>query len=109
MLAGLARDGGLYLRNWPTLSADAIAGLAGLSYEEVALRVLAPFVGRRPFPRPELRRLIRRAYAGFGHAARVPLVQIEAERLAARALPRADARLQGRGDAADRPALPRRA
>ena len=39
---------------------------------------------------------------GFGHAARAPLVQIGAERLAARAVPRADARLQGRGDAADR-------
>ena len=76
MLAGLARDGGLYVpETWPTLAPGDIASLAGLSYEEAALRILAPFVGDA-FPEGELRRLIGRAYAGFGHAARVPLVQI---------------------------------
>ena len=76
MLAGLARDGGLYVpETWPTLAPGDIAALAGLSYEEAALRILAPFVGDA-FPEGELRRLIGRAYAGFGHAARVPLVQI---------------------------------
>jgi threonine synthase len=76
MLAGLARDGGLYVpETWPTLSHDEIAALAGLAYEEAALRILAPFVGDA-FAEGELARLIARAYAGFGHVARVPLVQI---------------------------------
>ena len=76
MLAGLARDGGLYLpETWPTLAPDEIAALAGLSYEDAALRILAPFTGDA-FPEAALRPLIARAYAGFGHAARVPLVQI---------------------------------
>ncbi len=76
MLAGLARDGGLYLpESWPQLSRGEIAGLAGLPYEDVAFRVMRPFMGDS-FPEAEFRGILRRAYAGFDHPARVPLVQI---------------------------------
>ena len=45
MMTGLARDGGLYLpETIPTLTPDDIAAFAGLSYEEVALRVLTRIV-----------------------------------------------------------------
>ncbi|MEL7416809.1 MAG: threonine synthase, partial [Pseudomonadota bacterium] len=45
MLTGLARDGGLYVpETWPQMSAAEIADLAGKSYEEVAFRVMWPFV-----------------------------------------------------------------
>jgi threonine synthase len=78
MLAGLARDGGLYLpESWPTMDARAIAALAGLPYEEVAFRVMRPFVGDT-FGEAEFRDIIARAYAGFGHVARCPLVQVGA-------------------------------
>ncbi len=78
MLAGLARDGGLYVpESWPVLSADEIAALAGLSYEETAFRVMRPFVGDA-FGEVEFREIIARAYARFDHAARVPLRQIGA-------------------------------
>ena len=37
MLAGLARDGGLYVpETWPQLDAAAIAGFAGRPYAEIA-------------------------------------------------------------------------
>jgi threonine synthase len=76
MLTGLARDGGLYLpETWPHLSPDEIAGLAGLPYEEVAFRVMRPFVGDA-FTDQEFRDILVRAYAGFGHVARCPLSQI---------------------------------
>ncbi|HAL75010.1 MAG TPA: threonine synthase, partial [Rhodobacteraceae bacterium] len=43
---GLARDGGLYLpETVPQLSADEIGAMAGLSYEEIAFRVMQPFLG----------------------------------------------------------------
>ncbi len=43
LLEGLAVDGGLYLPEaWPALD---VADLAGLSYPELATRVMAPFVG----------------------------------------------------------------
>jgi threonine synthase len=75
LFAGLARDGGLYVpESWPELSAAEIAALAGLSYEEAAFRVMRPFVGDT-FSDAAFRAIIARAYAGFGHAARCPLVQ----------------------------------
>lgn len=76
MMTGLARDGGLYLpQTIPTFSPDQIAAFEGLSYEEVALRVITPFVGDS-FSQDELKGAISRAYAGFDHVARAPLVQL---------------------------------
>ncbi|MCX7888778.1 MAG: threonine synthase [Rhodobacteraceae bacterium] len=76
MMTGLARDGGLYVpETVPVMPADAIAALAGLPYEEAAFRVMRPFVGDA-FTEDEFRGAIARAYAGFGHAARAPLVQL---------------------------------
>ncbi len=76
MLTGLARDGGLYIpAEIPQMSADDIRALQGLSYEETAFRVIQPFVGES-FSDSELRGCIERAYAGFGHNARAPMVQL---------------------------------
>ncbi|MFD2739174.1 threonine synthase [Sulfitobacter aestuarii] len=76
MLTGLARDGGLYVpETIPTLSADQIAAMAGQSYEEVAFTVMRPFIGET-FTDGEFRAIIARAYEGFGHEARAPLVQL---------------------------------
>ncbi|MBS0564889.1 MAG: threonine synthase [Proteobacteria bacterium] len=76
MLTGLARDGGLYVpETVPTLSTGQIAALAGLDYEEAAFRVMRPFVGDA-FTDDEFQGAIARAYRGFGHAARAPLVQL---------------------------------
>src|SRR3954469_20256588 len=76
-LAGLANDGGLYLPEaWPVLSRDEIAGLAGLSYVETAVRVMAPFVGDA-LSEDELRDLCTQAYGRFSHDAVTPLVQLD--------------------------------
>ncbi len=76
MLAGLARDGGLYVpKNVSERRHDEIAALPGMSYEEVAYWLMRPFIGES-FSAEELRTIIERAYAGFGHAARAPLVQL---------------------------------
>ncbi len=75
MLSGLAVDGGLYVpETWPQMSADDIAALAGLAYEEAAFKVIKPFVGDT-FSDDELRGILARAYGTFRHPARVPLVQ----------------------------------
>ncbi|MBF9044172.1 threonine synthase [Rhodobacterales bacterium HKCCE4037] len=77
MLTGLARDGGLYVpAEIPTLAQGDIAAMAGLSYEEIAFRVMRPFIGDT-FTDAEFGDLIARAYEGFGHAARAPLVQLQ--------------------------------
>ena len=76
MLSGLARDGGLYVpAEIPQMSRADIAALAGLSYEESAFRVMRPFVGDS-LTDESFGDIIARAYAGFGHGARAPLVQL---------------------------------
>ncbi len=76
MMTGLARDGGLYVPDTvPVMSQADIAALAGLPYEEVAFRVMRPYLGGF-FGDDEFRGLIDAAYADFGHAARAPLVQL---------------------------------
>ncbi|MCV3272519.1 threonine synthase [Roseobacter sinensis] len=77
MLTGLARDGGLYVPEViPQMAVADIARLEGLSYEAIAYRVMRPFVGD-VFTDEEFEGIIARAYAGFGHAARAPLVQLD--------------------------------
>ena len=77
MLTGLARDGGLYVpETIPQLSTDDIKAMAGKSYEEIAFQVMRPFVGDI-FSDDDFKGIIERAYKGFGHAARAPLVQLD--------------------------------
>jgi threonine synthase len=76
-LAGLARDGGLYVpETWPVLSADTIASFAGRPYAEVAVEVLKPFVAGT-ISDHDLSRMAREAYASFRHPAVAPLVQLD--------------------------------
>ncbi|MDI1344439.1 MAG: threonine synthase [Pseudolabrys sp.] len=77
MLAGLARDGGLYVpESWPQLSAATIASFAGRPYAEVAVEVIKPFVGDA-IPEADLARIAREAYGTFRHPAIAPLVQLD--------------------------------
>ncbi len=77
LLAGLARDGGLYVPDdVPSMSASTVAAFAGRPFADVAEAVLAPFTGEA-FTKPVLRRLIEGAYAGFRHPAVTPLVQLD--------------------------------
>ena len=76
MLTGLARDGGLYVPEaWPRLAPSQIAELSGLSYADVATRVMAPFVGP-DIPEDEFHEIVTDAYATFSHSAVAPLVEL---------------------------------
>ena len=76
-LAGLASDGGLYVpETWPGFSRDAIAAMAGLSYVETAVRVMAPFTAG-VLDEAALRDLCTAAYGRFAHAAVTPLKQLD--------------------------------
>src|SRR5687768_14304740 len=76
-LAGLASDGGLYLpRVWPRFAESEIAALAGLPYPELAVQVMAPFVGDS-LAEDRLRELTVEAYGRFAHAAVTPLKQLD--------------------------------
>jgi threonine synthase len=76
LLAGLAEDGGLYVpQEWPQFSADELVSMAAMSYAEIALQVIRPFVGGT-IADTDLAQMIDETYAGFGHAAVAPLKQI---------------------------------
>ena len=75
LMAGLARDGGLYLPEvWPQFSKSDIAALAGKTYQEMAFAVLQPFVGDE-IASDKLKAMIAEAYGTFRHDAVCPLVQ----------------------------------
>ena len=77
MLSGLAEDGGLFVPDqWPKMDEEALATLAGRSYEEIAVEIMMPFVGD-DFEIGELREHVEAAYSGFAHDARCPLVQYD--------------------------------
>ncbi|MGB0682067.1 MAG: threonine synthase [Magnetovibrionaceae bacterium] len=65
LLAGLARDGGLYVpHSWPAFSRAELEAMVGLSYAELAVKVLLPFVGDC-LSEDELSDLAKRTYAKF--------------------------------------------
>jgi len=82
MLAGLARDGGLYVPGvWPRLEPQTIRGFAGRPYAEVAVDVIRPFTGDS-IADADLARMAREAYGTFRHPAVAPLAQLGANTFA---------------------------
>jgi threonine synthase len=76
MLAGLARDGGLYVPDaWPRLDPQTIFAFAGRPYAEVAVEVIRHYVGD-DVAESDLSRIAREAYGTFRHPAVAPLVQL---------------------------------
>lgn len=77
-LAGLARDGGLYVpETIPTIDADSIRAMAGKPYADIAFTVIKPFVGNT-INDADLRHMLNETYGGgaFRHSAVAPLVQL---------------------------------
>lgn len=75
VLTGLATDGGLYIpETLPHFSQQEIASWAGLSYQELALTIMSPFVAGAVSD-DDLKAIIDKAYASFRHDAIAPLVQ----------------------------------
>jgi threonine synthase len=79
LLTGLARDGGLYVpAEWPRFSADDFRAMRGLSYQEIAVRVMRPFI-TGALSEDELAKMVTDTYAGFEHPATAPLKQLDQE------------------------------
>ncbi len=76
LLAGLARDGGLYVpESWPQFSESDIRELRGLSYQELAIRIMLPFLGGT-IPEDDFAAMVNDAYAQFDHPAIAPMKQL---------------------------------
>ena len=78
LLAGLARDGGLYVpERWPSFAAAELRAMRGLPYAELARRIMYPFVAGA-IEDVAFARMVEESYAGFGHKAVAPLRQLDA-------------------------------
>jgi threonine synthase len=76
LIAGLARDGGLYMpEKWPEFTRSEIAAFAGKPFHQVASKILLAFVGDS-IPREVVDAACEAAYACFRHPAVTPLNQI---------------------------------
>jgi threonine synthase len=77
MLAGLARDGGLYVpQAWPRIEPRTILSYAGRPYVEVAVEVIKRFTDDS-IREADLARMVREAYSTFRHPAVAPLTQLD--------------------------------
>jgi threonine synthase len=73
LLAGLARDGGLYVpESWPVLAPGDLVRFADLPYAEIATEVMWPFV-EGTLERDTFAALVADTYATFDHPDVVPL------------------------------------
>ncbi len=76
LLAGLARDGGLYVPEfYPAVSAAEISGYAGQPYAAVAQAVISRYIGDEIAP-AAFASMLEGAYVAFRHPAIAPLAQI---------------------------------
>ena len=76
VLAGLARDGGLYVpENWPRLSPAELRAMAGLDYPTLAARVMARFAAPA-IDEDDLAAIAVDAYRRFDHPAVAPLAPL---------------------------------
>jgi len=79
LLAGLARDGGLYVpSDWPLFAPDDIRSMRGLPYAELAVRVMRPFVGNA-IAEDDLAEMAAASYGAFDHPAVAPLRQLDTD------------------------------
>jgi threonine synthase len=77
LITGLARDGGLYVpKTWPRFTEDEIRSMAGLSYSELAIKIMRPFIGNS-ISNQEFISLVTNVYSRFQHSAVAPLKQLE--------------------------------
>lgn len=76
LLAGMAPDGGLYVpAELPQFSVDEIRSWKTLSYPELALKIITPFIGNE-IEADALRKIIEASYDEFDHPDIAPLTAL---------------------------------
>nr|CAX83930.1 L-threonine synthase [uncultured bacterium] len=77
VMMGLATDGGLLLpETIPQVTPDQWRAWARLSFQDLAVDLMARFIGEEEIPRAELRTLVERSFAAFTHPDITPVVPL---------------------------------
>jgi len=80
VMMGLGTDGGLLVpERLPRLAPETLRAWAGLRFQDLAVEVIAPFVGDA-IPRADLADLVERSYASFSHPEVTPLHEAAGQR-----------------------------
>jgi threonine synthase len=81
VMMGLGTDGGLLVPSAvPEVNGTTLAAWSRLPFPDLALEVMAPFVGEA-IPREDLAGLIRRSYASFSRPEVTPVVEVGGARI----------------------------
>lgn len=76
LLTGLAPDGGLYVpAELPHFPQEELASWKNLSYPELALKIVSPFIGE-DIPAEALSKIVIESYAQFDHPEVAPLTKL---------------------------------
>ena len=76
LLTGLAPDGGLFVpKTLPTVSVEQIRAMGSLSYADLALNLVTPFVDGE-IPNSDLKTIIDQSYEAFDHPEIAPITQL---------------------------------
>jgi threonine synthase len=77
VLKGLASDGGLFIPHViPALPEDALTAWSALSFQQLALKILALYISPDEIPSQDLADLVRRSYSTFRTEEVTPLVEL---------------------------------
>ena len=77
VLTGLAPDGGLYVpEELPDFSVDTISSWSELSYEDLAVNIMYPFV-ETAISRKSLKEIVKKSYAGFRNSEIAPMLEFQ--------------------------------
>lgn len=77
VLSGIAEDGGLFVPlELPQFEPQDIANWSTLAYDELAYRVMRPFVGEA-IPEADFKRVLKDAGSPFSHRSLAPLHQVD--------------------------------
>ena len=79
LMKGLASDKGLYMpETWPKFSYEEISEFSNLSYQELAYKLINPFIGSS-LKSNELKNIIEKSYSSFSNIEITPLTKISKE------------------------------
>jgi threonine synthase len=77
VLKGLASDGGLFIpHEIPSLPVDALTAWSQLSFQDLALKILALYISPDEIPAEDLADLVQRSYSTFRVDEVTPLVDL---------------------------------
>jgi threonine synthase len=77
VLKGLASDGGLFIPHViPSLPADALTSWSDLSFQDLALKILALYISPDEIPPNDLAELVDRSYSTFRVEEVTPVIEL---------------------------------